>query len=121
MFGFTPLQCRNGAMPLMTGNPLIFSPTWGGCANRWRHGRTSGAAGDDAMMAAAAIFSPTHRFRCERSGTAQEALASLGGGAPQTIIDLEAQRYAPAFDPAFRIVRAFEAGVEDVLRRKRSV
>lgn len=46
----------------------------------------------------------------------QETLARACGVTRQTIIALEAGRYAPSLELAFRIARAFEAGVEDVFR-----
>nr|WP_200943967.1 MULTISPECIES: helix-turn-helix transcriptional regulator [unclassified Lysobacter] len=44
----------------------------------------------------------------------QQALADACGVTRQTIIALEAGRYAPSLELAFRIARAFEVGVEDV-------
>jgi putative transcriptional regulator len=48
----------------------------------------------------------------------QEALANLCGVTRQTIIALEAGRYAPSLELAFRIARAFGVGVEDVFQWK---
>ena len=47
-----------------------------------------------------------------------EALAQACGVTRQTIIALEAGRYAPSLELAFRIARAFGVGVEDVFQWK---
>jgi len=54
------------------------------------------------------------RLRGERGEMTQQALADACGVTRQTIIALEAGRYAPSLELAFRIARAFGAGVEDV-------
>ncbi|KFL35637.1 helix-turn-helix transcriptional regulator [Arenimonas donghaensis] len=54
------------------------------------------------------------RLRFEHGEMTQEALAREVGVTRQTIIALEAGRYAPSLELAFRIARAFGAGVEDV-------
>jgi len=54
------------------------------------------------------------RLRFERGEMTQQALADACGVTRQTIIALEAGRYAPSLELAFRIARAFGAGVEDV-------
>ena len=54
------------------------------------------------------------RLWFERGEMTQEALAQACGVTRQTIIALEAGRYAPSLELAFRIARAFEAGIEDV-------
>ncbi|WP_343123526.1 MULTISPECIES: helix-turn-helix transcriptional regulator [unclassified Lysobacter] len=54
------------------------------------------------------------RLRFERGEMTQQALADACGVTRQTIIALEAGRYAPSLELAFRIARAFEVGVEDV-------
>ena len=55
-------------------------------------------------------------LRSERAHLTQEALASACGVTRQTIIALEAGRYAPSLELAFRIARALDAGIEDVFR-----
>lgn len=55
------------------------------------------------------------RLRDER-GFTQEALASACGVTRQTIIALEAGRYGPSLELAFRIARALDARIEDVFR-----
>lgn len=54
------------------------------------------------------------RLRFEHGEMTQEALAREVGVTRQTIIALEAGRYAPSLELAFRIARAFGAGVEEV-------
>ncbi|GAB3386489.1 helix-turn-helix transcriptional regulator [Lysobacter fragariae] len=54
------------------------------------------------------------RLRQARSEMTQEALARTCGVTRQTIIALEAGKYAPSLELAFRIARAFGMGVEDV-------
>ena len=44
----------------------------------------------------------------------QQALASACGVTRQTIIALEAGRYAPSLELAFRIAHAFDCGIEQV-------
>ncbi|NLW95615.1 helix-turn-helix transcriptional regulator [Luteimonas wenzhouensis] len=56
------------------------------------------------------------RLRSEHGAMTQQALAEACGVARQTIIALEAGRYAPSLELAFRIARAFGVGVEDVFR-----
>ena len=66
-------------------------------------------------MSPTPIRNTIRRLRDERSFT-QEALASACGVTRQTIIALEAGRYGPSLELAFRIARALDAGVEDVFR-----
>jgi putative transcriptional regulator len=54
------------------------------------------------------------RLRFEHGEMTQAALAQAAGVTRQTIIALEAGRYAPSLELAFRIARAFGVGVEDV-------
>lgn len=56
------------------------------------------------------------RLRFEHGEMTQEALARDVGVTRQTIIALEAGKYAPSLELAFRIARAFGKGVEDVFR-----
>ncbi len=50
----------------------------------------------------------------EHAGMTQQALAQACGVTRQTIIALEAGRYAPSLELAFRISRAFGTGLEAV-------
>lgn len=65
-------------------------------------------------MKATPIGNGIRRLRFERGEMTQQALADACGVTRQTIIALEAGRYAPSLELAFRIARAFGAGVEEV-------
>jgi len=54
------------------------------------------------------------RWRFERGEMTQQVLADACSVTRQTIIALEAGRYAPSLELAFRIARAFGVGIEDV-------
>ncbi|WP_343228639.1 helix-turn-helix transcriptional regulator [Pseudoxanthomonas sp. SL93] len=54
------------------------------------------------------------RLRFERGEMTQQALADACAVTRQTIIALEAGRYAPSLELAFRIARTFGVGVEEV-------
>jgi putative transcriptional regulator len=56
------------------------------------------------------------RLRFERGEMTQKALADEVGVTRQTIIALEAGKYAPSLLLAFRIARSFGVGVEDVFQ-----
>nr|WP_229731063.1 helix-turn-helix transcriptional regulator [Pseudoxanthomonas indica] len=56
------------------------------------------------------------RLRQQQGDMTQQALADACGVTRQTIIALEAGRYAPSLELAFRIARAFNLGVEEVFR-----
>ena len=55
-------------------------------------------------------------FYCGQSLVTLAMLAERVGVTRQTIISLEAGRYAPSLELAFRIAHAFGVGVEDVFR-----
>jgi putative transcriptional regulator len=65
-------------------------------------------------MASIAITNDIRRLRFERGEMTQQALAEACGVTRQTIIALEAGKYAPSLELAFRIARAFGVGVEEV-------
>lgn len=65
-------------------------------------------------MSGTPISNHIRRLRFEHGEMTQEALAREVGVTRQTIIALEAGRYAPSLELAFRIARAFGNGVEDV-------
>lgn len=67
-------------------------------------------------MTGTALANEIRRLRFERGEMTQQALADACGVTRQTIIALEAQRYAPSLELAFRIADAFGVGVEDVFR-----
>ncbi len=56
------------------------------------------------------------RFRFENGEMTQEELADKAGVTRQTIIAIEAGKYAPSLPLAFRIARAFGVKVEDVFQ-----
>lgn len=65
-------------------------------------------------MTGTPIVNHIRRLRFENGELTQEALARAAGVTRQTIIALEAGKYAPSLELAFRIARAFDAGVQDV-------
>ncbi|GAB3305285.1 helix-turn-helix transcriptional regulator [Luteimonas notoginsengisoli] len=67
-------------------------------------------------MSGTPIANEIRRLRFERGEMTQEALAQACSVTRQTIIALEAGRYAPSLELAFRIARTFGVGVEDVFR-----
>ena len=67
-------------------------------------------------MSGTAIANQIRRLRFEHGELTQEALARAAGVTRQTIIALEAGKYAPSLELAFRIARAFGVGVEDVFQ-----
>jgi putative transcriptional regulator len=67
-------------------------------------------------MSAAPILNQIRRLRFERGEMTQEALAHACGVTRQTIIALEAGRYAPSLELAFKIAHAFGVGIEDVFQ-----
>lgn len=67
-------------------------------------------------MSAGAIDNRIRRLRFERGEMTQEELARRCGVTRQTIIALEAGRYAPSLELAFRLARALEVGVEEVFQ-----
>ena len=69
-------------------------------------------------MTATPISNHIRRFRFDRGEMTQEALAQACGVTRQTIIALEAGRYAPSLELAFRIARTFGVSVEDVFQWK---
>ena len=65
-------------------------------------------------MSGTPVGNDIRRLRVEHGEMTQQALADACGVTRQTIIALEAGRYAPSLELAFRIARALGAGVEDV-------
>ncbi|RYD14652.1 MAG: transcriptional regulator [Lysobacteraceae bacterium] len=68
-------------------------------------------------MVGTAIRNDIRRLRFEHGEMTQQALADACGITRQTVIALEAGRYAPSLELAFRIAHAFGVGVEDVFQR----
>jgi putative transcriptional regulator len=69
-------------------------------------------------MAGTPVRNEIRRLRFERGELTQQALADACGVTRQTVIALEAGKYAPSLELAFRIARAFGVGVEDVFQWK---
>lgn len=67
-------------------------------------------------MSGTSIRNHIRRLRFEHGEMTQEALAQACSVTRQTIIALEAGRYAPSLELAFRIAHAFGVGVEDVFQ-----
>lgn len=68
-------------------------------------------------MAGTFIGNHIRRLRFERGEMTQEALAQRCGVTRQTIIALEAGRYAPSLELAFRIAEALAVPLTDVFHR----
>jgi putative transcriptional regulator len=67
-------------------------------------------------MTGTPIRNEIRRLRFEHGEMTQQALADACGITRQTVIALEAGRYAPSLELAFRIARTFGVGVEQVFR-----
>ena len=67
-------------------------------------------------MTGTPISNDIRRLRFEHGEMTQEALARACGVTRQTIIALEAGKYAPSLELGFRIARAFGVGIEVVFR-----
>lgn len=59
------------------------------------------------------------KLRFEHGEMTQQALADACGITRQTVIALEAGKYAPSLELAFRIAHTFKVGVEEVFQWKR--
>lgn len=70
-------------------------------------------------MTATAVANRIRELRQAREGMTQQALADACGVTRQTIIALEAGRYAPSLELAFRIAHALEQRLEEVFSWKR--
>ena len=67
-------------------------------------------------MAPLPIDNQIRRLRFEHGELTQQALADRCGVTRQTIIALEAGRYGPSLELAFRIARAFSVGLDAVFQ-----
>lgn len=65
-------------------------------------------------MSGTPVGNDIRKLRFERSEMTQQALADACGVTRQTIIALEAGKYAPSLELAFRIAHALEVRIEDV-------
>jgi putative transcriptional regulator len=59
------------------------------------------------------------RLRFDHGEMTQQALAERIGATRQTIISIEAGKYAPSLELAFRIADAFGVGLEEVFQHER--
>ena len=64
----------------------------------------------------ATITNQHRRLRFEHGEMTQQELAERAGVTRQTIIAIEGGRYTPSLELAFRLVRTFDVGVEDLFR-----
>jgi len=62
------------------------------------------------------ITNQIRRLRFENSEMTQETLAQMAGVTRQTIIALEANKYAPSLLLAFRIAQALKRPLEEVFQ-----
>jgi putative transcriptional regulator len=62
------------------------------------------------------ISNRIRRLRFETDEMTQQELAELIGVTRQTVIAIEAGRYAPSLEVAFRIACVFDVPLEDVFR-----
>jgi putative transcriptional regulator len=67
-------------------------------------------------MAKTEITNKIRRLRFENGEMTQQQLADKASVTRQTIIAIEAGKYAPSLLLAFRIAKAFRIGVEDVFQ-----
>ncbi len=67
-------------------------------------------------MGGTSIRNAIRRLRFERGEMTQQALADACGVTRQTVIALEAGRYAPSLELAFRLAHALGVRVEDVFQ-----
>lgn len=65
-------------------------------------------------MSACPVSNTIRKLRFNHDEMTQEELAKKVGVTRQTIIAIEAAKYAPSLELAFRIARVFGATVEDV-------
>lgn len=67
-------------------------------------------------MTGTRVSNEIRRLRFERGEMTQQALADACGVTRQTIIALEAGRYAPSLELAFRIADALGVRIEEVFQ-----
>lgn len=60
------------------------------------------------------ITNNIRHLRFHHNELTQQGLADLVGATRQTIHAIEASKYSPSLELAFRIARVFECGIEDV-------
>ena len=62
------------------------------------------------------IKNQIRRLRFEKNEITQAELAKKSGVTRQTIIALEAQKYSPSLELAFRIAKVFDVPLEEVFQ-----
>ena len=67
-------------------------------------------------MSNTGLSSQVRRLRFEHGEMTQQQLADKVGVTRQTIIAIEAGKYAPSLPLAFRLARAFNVSIEDVFQ-----
>ena len=67
-------------------------------------------------MSNAGLSNQVRRLRFEHGEMTQQQLADKVGVTRQTIIAIEAGKYAPSLPLAFRLARAFNVSIEDVFQ-----
>ena len=67
-------------------------------------------------MSELAVRNEIRRWRQENSTMTQAELARICGVTRQTIIALEAEKYSPSLELAFRLARALGRKLEEVFR-----
>ena len=65
-------------------------------------------------MAETEITNQIRRLRFENGEMTQQQLADKAGVTRQTILAIEAGKYAPSLTLAFKIAKVFGVGIEDV-------
>lgn len=70
-------------------------------------------------MSGTPVGNEIRRLRFERGELTQQVLADACGVTRQTIISLEAGKYAPSLELAFRIAHALDVRIEDVFHWRR--
>jgi putative transcriptional regulator len=63
-----------------------------------------------------AVRNRIREFRAQRDELTQAALAEACGVTRQTIIALEAEKYSPSLELAFKLARALGRNLEDVFQ-----
>ena len=63
-----------------------------------------------------AVRNRIREFRAQRDELTQAALAQACGVTRQTIIALEAEKYSPSLELAFKLARALERNLEEVFQ-----
>lgn len=67
-------------------------------------------------MSEFAVRNRIREFRQQRDDLTQAALAAACGVTRQTIIALEAEKYSPSLELAFKLARALERNLEEVFQ-----